>query len=84
MRSLNPAQLLVHLFGETSKKSNCKAETARKLEISRQNLEMWLRPRKLMEPGTIPAAKHKDVLTKAREFNIALSAEDLIYGRTLE
>lgn len=78
MRYLNPTELLIQCFGPS------KAETARKLGISRQNLENWLKPRKLMEAGTVPAAKHKEVLTRAREYNINLTPKDLIFGRTLE
>jgi hypothetical protein len=78
MRYLNPTELLITAFGPT------KAEAARKLGISRQNLENWLKPRKLMEAGTVPASKHKEVLTRARDLNIPLTPNDLIFGRALE
>jgi hypothetical protein len=74
---LTPAELVIQSFGPV------KAHAAKKLGVSRQNLENWLKPRKLTEPGTIPAAKHKEVLAKAKEFNISITAEELIYGRAV-
>ena len=71
---LNPTELLVYRFGPS------KSAAARRLGISRQTLQNWLREKKVTEAGQIPSNKYKEFLALAKDQNIPLSAEELIYG----
>jgi len=74
-KHLTPAEVVVSVFGPT------KAKAARALQIDRQVIEYWLKPRKNTDAGVIPSRRHKEFLIKAQKLNIDLTPSDLIFGR---
>jgi hypothetical protein len=75
---MSPAEYVIHVFKGVRK-------TARVLGYDPTAISKWRVPKERKGcGGEVPRSAQKKILEKAREMNLDITAEDLIFGREIE
>lgn len=73
MEQLNPAEYVIHIFGGVR-------ATARALNKTPSTISKWQR----QNNGIIPSSNLQTIIDKAKELNLDITPDDLVYGRAVE